>query len=175
LLEKAVTSSKFSYPPIKPENAEVVLDWMEQLPPDAQQRAAYQLGWSSGHSGKIETVRIWAERLSDGPLRAAAVEAAVEYRFGANPNSRDELLAQFPGGSARDGALSGIARRESRETPEKGAQTALEIADPTMRYNVVDAIVGSWIERNPGEARRWLLDSKTLPPAWKTAWLAEVP
>jgi len=173
-LEKAVTASKLSFPPIKPENAEVVLGWLEQLPADAQERAAYQLGWSSGHGGKIEEVRAWTERLHEPALRAAAVEAAVRYRFGGNPDSKDKLLAQFPSGPERDGALAGIAAHESHKTPERAAQTALEIADPAKRHDVLDSILAGWIERTPSQARDWIRNARTLPPDWTHAWLAEV-
>jgi hypothetical protein len=176
VFEAAVfAAAKVTGPSIKPEAAELVLDWMEQLPADAQERTAYQLGWSSGHAGKVEDVRVWTEQLSDGPLRAAAVEAAVRYRFDANPNSRDKLLEQFPSGSEHDGALAGIAAGESSRTPEKGAQTALAIADPTMRYNVLDGIVGNWFERSPTQARNWLINTPMIPADWRSAWLAEVP
>ncbi len=175
LLERAVSAtSKLTFPPVAADRAAMVLGLLQQLPPEAQARAAFSLGWSSGHNGRIEDVRVWTERLGDGALRSAAVEAAVAYRYDANPGNREKLLAQFPDGPERDGALTGIARREGDETPARAAQTAGEIADPAARRKVLDGIVGNWLERNPAQARAWLLDAKTLPSEWTQAWLAEL-
>ncbi len=150
-----------------------IISLLQELPPDAQARAAFSLGWSSGHNGKLDDVRVWTERLPDGALRAAAVEAAVAYRFGANPGNREQLLAQFPNGPERDGALTGIARREYDEAPARAAQTASEITDPNVRYEVLDGIIASWLEHNPAQARTWLGGAKTLPADWTNAWLTE--
>lgn len=174
MVEKAISSgSKLNFPPIIAANAEIVLGLLQELRPDAQERAAYQLGWNSGHSGKLEDVRAWTERLSDPALRAAAVEAAVRYRYGANPSNRDKLLEQFPIGPERDGALAGIAAQDRERTPARAAQSALEITDPVTRLAVLDSVIGEWLDRRPNEARAWLRDIRSVPIQWRNEWLAE--
>ena len=173
MIEQMITfGGKLTFPPVTDAHARTVMELLPQLPPDAQERAAYQLGWASGHNGKLEDVRAWTERLTDPTLRVAAVEAAVSYRFGGNPDRREELLAQFPDGPERDGALAGIAAKE--RTPALAVQTALEIADAAMRHNVIDSFISNWMERQPHEARAWLVEETILPPDWKSAWLAEL-
>jgi hypothetical protein len=173
LLEKAIPWTPLTKPPIKAETAELILGWLEQLPPDAQERAVYNLGRASANRGKIEDVSAWTERLSEPALRATAVEA-VAGLFATQRGGREKLLAQFPSGPERDGALAGIAAHESNEMPERAAKTALEIADPAKRHDVLDSIVGGWIERSPAQAREWIRNARTLPSDWTNAWLAEV-
>ncbi|MEO8353857.1 MAG: hypothetical protein ABI680_19190 [Chthoniobacteraceae bacterium] len=171
-LEGAIShGGKLTYPPVSDATAEMVAGVLDLLPPDAQARAAYQLGWTSQHSGKIESVRAWTSYLADGPLRAAAVEAAVSYRYGGNPAGLEKQLEQFPSGFERDGALAGIAGRELDRDPSAAMQTALGIADPNLRRDSLDRLIYNWFDRSPNQARAWLRDTPGLPDDWKREWM----
>ena len=153
--------------------AKTFLDFLQQLPFESQERIAYQLGSQGGYNTDLKGVLRWTERLSNEGLRAAAVEAAVISAANRDLMIRDELLAEFPTGPERDGALAGVAAFESKKTPTLAALTAKEITDPTARFRSLDRIVSDWAERNPAEARAWLLQDRALPSDWKQEWLTD--
>ncbi len=172
-LEGAIShGGKLTFPPVSDATAEMVAGLLDRLPPDAQERAASNLGWTSGHKGKIEDVRVWTAHLPDGPLRAAAVEAAVSYRMSANASNRDKMLEEFPSGFERDGALAGIAKVELTDDAGRAAQTALGIADPDLRRDSLDRIIYRWFDDSPSEARAWLQNTADLPEDWKREWMS---
>lgn len=174
LVETALRArSKLTSPPVAPENVEIVIGLLHQLPLDAQERAAHQLGWISGDRGNIEDVRVWTERLGEESVQAAAIEAAVRYRFRANPNNREQLLEQFSAGMERDAALRGIVAQERVSQPDNAVKTAMEIGDIGKRQEVLDDIIPDWLAQKPAEARAWLANTTLIPPEWAAAWLRE--
>jgi hypothetical protein len=171
LLEGALSAdSAFTSPPVSRENATRVAGLLAQLPRSAQERTAYQLGWSSGHGGKLEHVVAWLPQLKEPQLRMAAVEAAVQYRYRANPTNEAQILETFPDGPERDAALRAIALYQQEKQPAQAASKALQIADESTRRELLGDVISAWRVSEPQKAWAWLDLNPSLPREWLAEW-----
>lgn len=176
LLEHALGArSAFTSPPVSAEKAAQVTALVVQLPTDAQERVAYQLGWASGDQHKLEDVRVWSQQFNDPRLRMAAVEAAVKYRYGANPANEEKILQTFSQGVERDAALRGIALMQRDAQPTQAALKALQITDDQTRREVLDDVIAGWLSREPQKARAWLEANPSIPREWVANWTQTSP
>jgi hypothetical protein len=154
MVETALCSnSRLTASPASAENVQLVTGLLGQLPADAQESTAYQIGGDSQNRGKLEDVQIWANTLPDEITRAAAIEAAVRYRAGGNPDDAGTFAKAFPEGYQRDAALRGIA---ASQEPNVAIETAMMISDPETRSLVVDLTIARWVARSPSKAQAWL-------------------
>ncbi|MES2570353.1 MAG: hypothetical protein V4710_09920, partial [Verrucomicrobiota bacterium] len=176
LLERALRASSpivdgaFSKP-----TADSLVQWMSQLPPDSQERLAFHLGVKSAATGSLESTRLWSDRFPQGPVRAAAIEAAARehYRITSSPETEAKILDLFPETSDREAALSGIIWGQIRSFPERAAENAIAIGNPMLRRVLLDDFLPWWLESDPEKARAWLNQTPAIPPAWKAEWLKE--
>jgi hypothetical protein len=153
---------------------EILFDLLAELPPDAQSRAARDLGNKRAQPASFTDLDAWAAHFPAGPAQDAAIAGALQRLAGSNSARAETILEAITDQHQFDAAVSGFATGMASRDPAVAAARAMEIRDPAIRFDTLDRVVPEWLRANPAAARTWLAAANTIPRDWRTAWEAEV-
>ncbi|HEX8296376.1 MAG TPA: hypothetical protein VF593_08760 [Chthoniobacteraceae bacterium] len=173
-LEAAVSNRGLILAPqLSSENIRTVAALLAQLPAEAQERASARIGWHGATSSQFETVLPLVREIANPQARAAAIKAATRARGSFRRDSANLMHEYFPDPADRDAAFRGLSASQRSSAPQAAAASAMQIADPTSRFQAMDEFVVDWLDRKPADARAWLSSTETIPREWAAAWLEE--
>jgi hypothetical protein len=156
-------------------DAETTRAIFDQLSPDRQMRLASGFGRDIAGGGDIPDLATWTAWIPDEGVRARAVAGALAGAFGNAPARVEAMLATLPAGIVRDQTLARLTRAQASSAPGAAAERALMIQDQTVRYDALDGLMNTWVNRDRQTAEAWLDAQTDLPKEWISEWKAIKP
>jgi hypothetical protein len=145
----------------------------DQLPAEAQERQAARLGKGRFEAGlKLVDLANWTAQFTEGPVRQNAIIGILTAAFEKDASQVEPLLASVKTSADHDAALRGLAAAMSWNEPNEAATRALQINDLSIRQEALEAVMFSWLKRDPTKGQEWLTaQGSTIPETWKQGWL----
>lgn len=156
-------------------DAELARRIFDNLPAEQQPRLASGFGRQIAASGQLPDLQTWASWFPDEAIRARAIGGAMAGAFDKSPARVEAMLGELPAGAIRDQALAALTLGQSYSAPNTAATRAMEIGDATVRYDALDRLMTSWMNRDSKTAEGWLDSQTDLPREWVAEWLAIKP
>jgi hypothetical protein len=150
---------------------EILFDLFAELPPDAQPRAARDLGIKRAERPSFTDLDAWAAHFPAGPAQDAAIAGALQ-KLADSPARAETIIEAITDQHQLDAAVSGFATGMAQRDPAGAAARAMEIRDPATRFDTLDRVIPQWLRTNSAAARTWL-DSASVPRDWRAGWEAE--
>jgi hypothetical protein len=174
LIERAFQERIYNVQPAQLFNgpSEVLFDLFAELPPDAQPRAARDLAAKRAARADFTDLGAWAAQFPAGSAQDAAIAAAVQKLADSNSARAEEMIESLVDPHQHDAAASGLASALSGRDPASAATRALEIRDPTMRFDTLDRVLPQWLRANAAAAHAWL-SAAAIPSDWQAMWETE--
>ncbi|HEY2343783.1 MAG TPA: hypothetical protein VGH90_12155 [Chthoniobacteraceae bacterium] len=158
------------------------------LPPEAQARAARAIGMKAGGDGHFANLDQWIGMKAgvdahfahldqwasqfEGSARSEAISGVMRAVCGHDPDAAQQMLETLSDSKDRDAALQGLVL--GRFHPDVIGR-ALEISDPTMRSDTLEAMIDNWSSWSPGDCRSWIVrNAAQLPPEIVAEWQARL-
>jgi hypothetical protein len=156
-------------------DAETIRAIFDHLSPDRQMRLAPAFGRKLGGIENPADLATWATWIPDDTVRARAMGAAVAGTFDRAPARVEAILAEMPPGPVRDQTLAALTQTQTFSAPSVAVARALTIQDQTVRYDALDRLMNSWMNRDRQTAEAWLDAQTDLPKEWVSEWKAIKP
>ena len=174
LIERAFQERIYNVQPAQLFNSptEILFDLFAELPPDAQPRAARDLAAKRAARADFTDLGAWAAQFPAGSAQDAAISAAVQKLADSNSARAEEMIESLVDPHQHDAAASGLASALAGRDPASAATRALEIRDPTMRFDTLDRVLPQWLRANAAAAHAWL-SAAAIPSDWRTMWETE--
>jgi hypothetical protein len=151
--------------------SELLMRLYNQLPPEAQERSAYEIG-KAGEDG-LDGINAITSTFEPGPARIAAISGFVEKLSFAETAGLDVLIASLNPGPEADAALSGMVAGLQQKFPAIAAEKAMEIRDSDLKRRALDRVMSSWLRGDPSASRHWLDQASGIPEEWMREWTDE--
>ena len=173
LLECAFMESLWHTPKDQLFKEEGAMAWefYEQLPEEGQIAKAFLFGEGRAQRGDLKDLGAWADKFPPGQARANALTGAASGAFRSNRAEAETLVSVLAPGADRDAALRGLTEAMGNSAPAEAATRALEISNPIVKQDALDAVVIPWTAKDPEASRAWLEANPAIPGAWKQDWL----
>lgn len=168
-LQSVLAENRFKF---EPETARTLF---EHLSTDRQMTLASTFGRKIGSFEQLADLQARTAWISDENVRARAIGGALASAFNNAPARVEAMLSELPPGAARDQTLSALTRAQTYSTPSEAAVRALTIQDKTVRYDALDRLLNSWMNRDRTTAEAWLDTQTDLPREWVGEWKAIKP
>jgi hypothetical protein len=141
------------------------------LPAEAKARAAKAIGMKAGSDAHFAHLDQWASQF-EGGARSEAISGVMRSVCGHDPDAAQQMLDTLSDPADRDAALQGLVL--GRFHPDVIGR-ALEISDPTMRSDTLEAMIDNWSSWSPGDCRSWIArNAAQLPPDIVAEWQARL-
>jgi hypothetical protein len=154
---------------------EATRDIFDHLSTDRQLRLAPAFGRKFGGIENLAELPTWAAWIPDEAVRARAIGGALAGAFNYAPARVEAILAELPTGPVHDQALAALAWTQTSSAPSAAAARALTIQDQTVRYDALDRLMNTWMNRDHQTAETWLDAQTDLPREWVAEWRAIKP
>ena len=133
----------------------------DELTPQGQTAAMWEMVESSTRNGDFSRVEPWVKSLPAGAARQAAIRALVTWQTATAPDRIDTIVSDWPAGQDRDAVMRGIVP-SLYSNPQRALNFARQVADPVARELVFDRIARSWINQDKPAARAWIASAPEL-------------
>lgn len=144
-------------------------EWASRLStPEARRSADSYIAMQMAESDPKAATE-WAATLPED-VRSRTLGSAMTRWARSDPQKAAEWINTL-NGTVRDEAVTIFSSTIARDDPAAALTWAVSVSDQKSRNETVTRIVGSWLRRNPADAKTWIQNS-TLPEQEKTRLLS---